>query len=71
MKSNLRSAENRVTAAVNDYKDAVMDVKDAQKEAMRMLDTLAPDIDRWSEVTIHRILLLVPSCSFMFTAPRH
>jgi len=57
MKSNLRSAENRVTAAVNDYKDAVMDVKDAQKEAMRMLDTLAPDIDRWSEASISIVKL--------------
>ena len=51
-KSNMRGAQNRVRDAAGDYKDAVLDVQDAQKQAMRMLNTLGPRIDRWHEASL-------------------
>jgi hypothetical protein len=51
-KSNMRGAQNHVRDAAGDYKDAVLDVQDAQKQAMRMLNTLGPRIDRWHEASL-------------------
>ena len=51
-KSNMRGAQNGVRDAAGDYKDAVLDVQDAQKQAMRMLNTLGPRIDRWHEASL-------------------
>ena len=51
-KSNMRGAQNHVRDAAGDYKDAVLDVQDAQKQAMRMLNTLGPRIDRWHEASV-------------------
>ena len=51
-KSNMRGAQNNVRDAAGEYKDAVLDVQDAQKQAMRMLNTLGPRIDRWHEASV-------------------
>ncbi len=51
-KSNMHGAQNDVRSAASDYKDAVLDVQDAQKQAMRMLNTLGPRIDRWHEASL-------------------
>lgn len=51
-KSNMHGAQNDVRSAASDYKDAVLDVQDAQKQAMRMLNTLGPRIDRWHEASV-------------------
>ena len=51
-KSNMRGAQNHVRDAAGEYKDAVLDVQDAQKQAMRMLNTLGPRIDRWHEASV-------------------
>jgi hypothetical protein len=56
-KSNVRGAENDVKAAVSDYKDAVSDVRDAQKQAMRMLNTLGPRVDRWHQASVSIVKL--------------
>ena len=51
-KSTMRGAPNTFRDAVSDYKDAVLVLQDAQKEAMRMLNTLGPRIDRWHEASV-------------------
>ena len=50
-KSSLRSAKNDAANAADDYKDSVLDVTDAQQDAMRMLKTLGPQIDRWRQAS--------------------
>ena len=50
-KSNVQGAKNEDTGCSDDYKDAVLDVTEAQQDAMRMLKTLGPQIERWHQVT--------------------
>ena len=54
-KSNVQGAKNEVTGCSDDYKDAVVDVTEAQQDAMRMLKTLGPQIERW-----HQVMRLCP-----------
>jgi hypothetical protein len=56
-RSNVRGAENDAKAAASDYTDAVLDVQDAQKQAMRMLNTLGPRIDRWYQASLSIVKL--------------
>ena len=50
-KSNVQGAKNEAAGASDDYKDAVLDVTEAQQDAMRMLKTLGPQIERWHQVS--------------------
>jgi hypothetical protein len=50
-KSSLHGAKRDAANAADSYKDAVLDVTDAQQEAMRMLKTLGPQIERWRQAS--------------------
>jgi hypothetical protein len=56
-RSNVRGAENDVKAAASEYSDAVADAHDAQKQAMRMLHTLGPRVDRWFQASLSIVKL--------------
>ncbi len=56
-KSNLDSAKVDAKNAASTYTDAVLDVQDTQKQAMRLLKTLGSQIDRWHEASLSIVKL--------------